>query len=477
MRIRPILLAVALVLAGSTVVALQVATPEFPHQAHERLFPVCEGCHTGVVTGEAEMLYPDPASCAQCHDGERQKRVEWTPPGPRPSNLRFFHPEHRELVREADEEATCSTCHVSGDPPVSRMSVGPPRAEFCLGCHTHATDVHIAVTAGVECSACHISLVEAERLTVERVAAFPKPPSHEEPDFLSRHAPGTPAQQFSCSVCHSRDTCERCHLNADRLPEVDVLLADPRIAFLLLGRGPEYPLPETHLDPSWDWAHGRLALSNPGSCANCHTQPACLSCHLQGTGRAVALEHLPRQTPERPRGVQIARGPGDVHPADFTTQHGAWAATGALQCAQCHTERYCADCHAGSDSREFHPSNFMERHAVEVFAGRTDCQSCHSTETFCRDCHVSTGIASAGRMDVAFHTAQPLWLLTHGQAARTNLASCTACHRQTDCLACHSTIRGWGVSPHGPGFDANRVAARNRATCQWCHLGDPLSGI
>jgi hypothetical protein len=175
--------------------------------------------------------------------------------------------------------------------------------------------------------------------------------------------------------------------------------------------------------------------------------------------------------------VIIERGAEPVHSVDFATRHGSWAATGALQCAQCHTETYCVDCHVGPNEREFHLPNFMERHAFEVFASPTECQSCHSTETFCRDCHVSAGIASGGRLDVAFHTAQPLWLLTHGQAARTGLESCASCHRQTDCLACHSSIGGWGVSPHGSGFDGNRVAARNRLTCQWCHLGDPLGGL
>jgi hypothetical protein len=477
LSVRLLILTMGLVLAAGVVLALQVAEPSFPHERHERLFPVCAGCHVGVVTGVTEELYPDLASCTQCHDGTREEPVEWSPPGPRASNLRFFHPDHRELVQRAGAEADCGTCHVSGDPPTSRMSVGPARAEFCLGCHTHAAEAHLVVTQTVECSACHIPLTEATRLPVERLAAFPWPPSHDDPGFLSGHAPDTPAQQFSCAVCHARQTCERCHLNADRLPEVAALQPDPRIALLLDGRAPEYPLPESHLAAGWDWAHGPFALSDPGSCANCHTQPTCLSCHLQGNARALVVERLPLPTPERPRGVEIARGAESVHPVDFATQHGGWAATGALQCTQCHTQTYCADCHAGQDSRDFHLPNFMERHAVEVFAGRTDCQSCHSTEAFCRDCHIGVGVASSGSMDAAFHTAQPLWLLTHGEAARTNLVSCTSCHRQTDCLACHSTIRGWGVSPHGPGFDASRTAARNRLTCQWCHLGDPMGGI
>jgi hypothetical protein len=37
-------------------------------------------------------------------------------------------------------------------------------------------------------------------------------------------------------------------------------------------------------------------------------------------------------------------------------------------------------------------------------------------------------------------------------------------------MQCHSTI-GWGISPHGPGFDPRRVTTRNNQTCGYCHIG------
>jgi hypothetical protein len=172
--------------------------------------------------------------------------------------------------------------------------------------------------------------------------------------------------------------------------------------------------------------------------------------------------------------VDLTAAGENVHPPDFGYRHGVFAATGALQCTECHSQQYCSDCHQAQDSREFHPMNFLERHALEVFAGGADCQSCHSTEAFCRDCHVESGIASQGRLNVAFHSAQPLWILAHGQAARIGMESCASCHRQTDCLACHSTFLGRGVNPHGPGFDAQGMQSRNRVTCRWCHVGDPV---
>jgi hypothetical protein len=74
-------------------------------------------------------------------------------------------------------------------------------------------------------------------------------------------------------------------------------------------------------------------------------------------------------------------------------------------------------------------------------------------------------------MNAAFHTGQSTWILSHGQAARTGMESCASCHRQNDCVRCHSASGGWGVNPHREGFQANALGARNSASCRWCHLG------
>jgi hypothetical protein len=161
-----------------------------------------------------------------------------------------------------------------------------------------------------------------------------------------------------------------------------------------------------------------------------------------------------------------------VHDAGFRTGHRTAAATAALSCAGCHEQRFCSDCHAGEGSRRFHPANFVQRHAADSYGRETQCSSCHNTELFCRSCHRATGLASNGRLDVAFHDAQPQWLLQHGRAARQGLQSCATCHAQRDCLACHSTT-GWGVNPHGPGFQAGRLANRNATQCLFCHLQVP----
>jgi len=463
--------AVLLVASGALLASLRGDDP-FPHEAHEGLFPTCEGCHAGVVTGVDAELFPEPASCLECHDGVREERVEWEPRGPRVSNLDFFHPGHQELVVAWRDFADCRTCHAPDDPPV-RMAVAAAPPEGCLECHVHAADAHLDPAA--ECAVCHVPLTRARELPTTRIAAFPWPDSHDEPGFLSNHAPDTPLEQISCGICHARNTCERCHVNADRLEEIVALERDPRVASLEEGKVAEYPVPDSHLAPGWGWDHGAPALANPAVCSNCHTRPSCTECHLDGGVRAVdVIATLPDPVPGGAPGVDLGDAADRVHPFDFGERHATFAATGALQCSECHSQQYCSDCHAAADSREFHPDNFLERHALEVFSGGSNCQSCHSTEAFCRDCHVQSGVASQGQLNVAFHTAQPLWILSHGQAARIGLESCASCHRQTDCMACHSTFLGWGINPHGPGFDARSMASRNRVTCQWCHVGDPI---
>jgi hypothetical protein len=179
---------------------------------------------------------------------------------------------------------------------------------------------------------------------------------------------------------------------------------------------------------------------------------------------------------DRATGVERQQMAGTPHAGDIAERHGALAATGKPDCAQCHAPTFCSSCHVGSDSRAFHAVNYAERHAADVFAARADCRSCHNTERFCRDCHVQTGVASQGRMNAAFHNAQPTWVLSHGQAARTGLESCASCHRQNDCMRCHSAAGGWGVNPHGQGFAASRLSSRAGVTCRLCHPGNPGGG-
>jgi hypothetical protein len=68
-----------------------------------------------------------------------------------------------------------------------------------------------------------------------------------------------------------------------------------------------------------------------------------------------------------------------------------------------------------------------------------------------------------------YHDANQFFNAGHGGAARQSLETCVSCHVERDCLTCHSALGGRHFSPHGPGFDAARLAKKNPQMCSACH--------
>jgi hypothetical protein len=455
-------------------VAASQGAPRFPHEKHARVFPVCEGCHAGILTGASDDAFPSYEDCARCHDGVREKKVAWRVRSQRNSNLHFSHPDHRADVARAGDSTTCLTCHATTDPP-RRMAVAGPDPNRCVQCHAHRNEAHIVPTAA--CRTCHVPITDATGLSAERISRFPKPAWHDAQDFSSAHGKVTGTQAASCAVCHARETCERCHANAERVPLIAALSRDARFASLESGRAARYDVPASHQGGDWRDKHGASARQSPVSCANCHTQTSCETCHAGGSGTSrTAIRALPGPGVRAGLGVSPSRIVLPLHPVGFQTRHGSAAASGGVNCTQCHAQQVCAGCHSAPESRRFHSPNFVERHAVDVFTNGADCQTCHNTQRFCLDCHRQSGVAAEAKMNAAFHDGKATWILSHGQAARTGMESCASCHRQNDCVRCHSASSGWGVNPHRPGFQASARASANSASCRWCHLGPLPSG-
>lgn len=495
-----VVLVAGLLLAGAGALLSLGGGEGFPHDRHAGLFPVCLGCHAGIATGDPAAVYSvRPSECARCHDGEREPRVDWEGPPPRASNLDFSHPAHVDEAERHGEATECGTCHRVSE-AAGRMEVTAASAERCLSCHAHEAPAHLA--AETDCLTCHRTLVASGELSVGQVARFPAPSAHESPSFLFEHAGPARATPERCSVCHARESCTRCHLNADRLDVVRGLPRDDRVAALVADEPGEWPLPASHREPDWELAHGTPARASIESCSNCHAAESCTACH--GGAATGVISELPRPGPGEPPGVRLAarRPPG--HPPDFATRHGAAAATRLPECSTCHAESLCAECHdrpvssggrpdGGGSPGEgpgngaggawapepdggFHPVNFVLRHGAEAFAARSECSECHSGEAFCRSCHESMGIAATTRRSTggAYHDAADAWLIQHGRAARQGLQECASCHRQSSCLRCHSARSGLRIDPHGPGFDPDRVADRSLMSCAVCHRADQI---
>ncbi|MDH3222550.1 MAG: hypothetical protein OEO23_02450 [Gemmatimonadota bacterium] len=455
---------VALAMGGAAatgVHAIVERAPLFPHEEHDGLFPLCTGCHAGIETGVGAEIFPDEQTCLNCHDGVVEEAVAWVEPQSHPSNLRFSHLVHMERQQVAGEAWDCASCHGEGSRP-DLMTVERASPEGCLTCHAHEAPSHLIESR--DCAACHTVLPEARGLTEEVIAAFPQPASHLEPDFQGSHGTLAVEEGNSCAFCHSQESCTRCHANGAALPAVRALATDARVAAVVSETAPHYSEPATHLDSGWNELHGQLAIEEVSSCANCHTESSCRGCHT-GVGPA-ALNTLPSLAEDDPRGVRVAVLA--VHRSGFSGQHGAAAAAAAASCESCHTSDTCTTCHNGPGGG-FHPVNFLQMHGPESYGRESDCTSCHSTEVFCRSCHVSTGMGPEGNLRVAFHSAQPGWLLGHGNAARQGLESCASCHRQVDCMQCHAAVGSWSINPHGPDFDGDRLSAKNVSSCNLCH--------
>ncbi len=504
MKIR--LLIVPALLAAAALSAQQ-PRGTFPHARHAKLFPTCAGCHAGILTGDSAQMFPTKEVCAQCHNGTDVRRVAWSGPPWPVTNLKFSHTEHALLSAQGGSPVPCASCHgFEAGRDTAWMHVAAADPSACIACHRHRAPEHLAASA--VCSTCHEPLVQAKNLSAAMVAAFPKPPSHSNPDWISTHAPTNGAQLAQCAICHARESCERCHPNADQVPAIRALGSDARVAALVRDLKPVYFTPASHVATGWTYNHGHEARANPATCASCHTQTSCRSCHI-GTLGANVIAKLPTAKPGRASGVVLVHTvspplPGSampapptataaaavvllaagrdtvrpvrvhVHPDGFTTNHKAAASSGQLDCQGCHQPRDCTACHDGVSRRgNYHPDDFMSRHAEAAYAQEQNCSTCHRVETFCRSCHQKSGIASNGGVRGTAHTGQPLWLLQHGQAARQGLTACTACHQQRDCLRCHSSL-GLHVNPHGPNFDAATMEAKNKQMCLICHLTDPL---
>lgn len=125
-----------------------------------------------------------------------------------------------------------------------------------------------------------------------------------------------------------------------------------------------------------------------------------------------------------------------------------------------------------------HRGDFDRRHGRAARANPRSCTSCH-TEASCRACHDRTALPSS--------VHPPGYTAFHAIDARRDASSCSSCHTpQTFCRDCHMTaregFRGRSAPPGGTKFHPNdwtrpgdhptrhgREARANLTTCTSCH--------
>ncbi len=349
------------------------------------------------------------------------------------------------------------------------MRVSSAVVENCLECHGIRT-AHLSAP-DTACVTCHVPLVQAVRLTEERVKGFPVPDSHREPGFASTghgklaRAGGAPVAA-SCATCHARDYCTQCHVNAPEVQAIQALGPDPRS----LAIEAKLEAPEDHADPNFLRRHGGQVRKESGRCAVCHTQQSCVACHV---GSPASVQAIPIAGPGRGPGATIHRERPISHGQNFSKTHAEPASARPQTCSGCHARAECLSCHrpdAAEASPGFHPAGFLTTHPSAAYSRESSCSECHNQGQFCTNCHVNAGLVSPGRLrGTGYHDAKQSFLLNHGQAARQSLETCVSCHSERDCLTCHSAVGGRRFDPHGPGFDAATLKRKNPSMCTACH--------
>ena len=151
-----------------------------------------------------------------------------------------------------------------------------------------------------------------------------------------------------------------------------------------------------------------------------------------------------------------------------TREHRILADRASNNCADCHQQSFCLDCHNGGNVETSlkkslsrtgetmpttHRSDFISIHPIKAKDDPQSCYRCHE-QRFCSDCHAK--IPNRGAMQIKGHTAigntqryflirtsPPSDVAIHAAEARRNLQSCEGCHPDAVvCAQCHSLTPG-----------------------------------
>jgi hypothetical protein len=377
------------------------------------------------------------AFAALAADGHRGEfRSEIVLPAQR-IDLRFDHGKHLALG------AQCVLCHASVPSSTTALDRHIPDHATCAICHRMEREDGGALYPKSACTTCHEGFADGAPTQLDpRFMPLPGAPSpgslvlpparlafphatHVDEGIpcldchvgIDKATVGTRdhlPNMYDCLECHdgrkAPDGCTTCHLQ------------DPsgRVETSFPGSPPLKPggrfRPDDHGDPEWLRLHEHGARTEPRSCDACHEPRECLVCH---------------------DGVQKP----PIHGSDFVMTHGLLAQRRDPQCSACHEASFCTDCH---DAAKVRPGAFPSPLAEPPGTGRF---------------HPEGWAGAIGTIAGPEH---------HSHQARRALDTCTTCHEQDDCVACHAA-----VNPHGERFtdapSAWRYGAGDAPVCAECH--------
>lgn len=304
--------------------------------------------------------------------------------------------------------------------------------------------------------------------------------------------------EAACRTCHPIDRSQP-ELVVQGAPPVACRACHPGYAAGVVARVylPPPPLKfdhSAHRAAPCEACHGDLRTVDLATTQHLPTMAACLRCHRDGAEQRHCADcHLTRlggliETRfEHGTLVPEHDGLGDGHGPGFKDHHTQEARQVGATCTACHDASECVACHQGvTRPTDFHPGNYVLTHAVDARRGKPDCSACHRAQSFCVGCHEREGLGTRG--DTQFNSIDPArafhppgWASAgpgpnlHAREARRTITSCASCHREDECLKCHSAQPGAPhASPHPAGWRGSaqcRALDRgNRRMCLRCHI-------
>lgn len=239
------------------------------------------------------------------------------------------------------------------------------------------------------------------------------------------------------------------------------------------------------------------------------TDATCVTCHGEKGETLKPDSKVCQECHDAPFIAQVTFPAPQTHGPLWSFNHRPAAKLAAIDCAACHQQDFCLECHKAGRADEMgqlgnrmanvHRSEFSVTHPLTARTNPQLCSSCHEKD-FCVECHESFApedlrvlshrrgwsdlrVSGAAHADFAADSCQIChpgsvlpaheWSNAHAREARKDLASCQACHPDGDeCLRCHSANFGLRVNPHPKNWSdvKNRLDHASRGqTCRKCH--------
>lgn len=427
-------------------------------------------------------------TCVECHNDHHGRKFEMT----RFDQKKFDHNSTGYKLEGAHSTIECKDCHKAGN--IENAAIKKRDKTFlglqqtCVSCHK---DYHQG-TLDNKCISCHnMKKFKPAPGFDHNKAKYKLKGAHTKQACVDCHKKttknGLEFQEFtglkfsSCTSCHKDvhngkfgNNCLKCHSEES--------FKNPNIKTTFNHNQTDYPLTGMHVNVDCKSCHKGNTYTTPintSQCKNCHTDyhkgdfikkgnsPDCKECHVLEkaftfTNYGIA-EH--QKTSFNLEGSHIATPCAACHKSEEKWKFKSLG----TQCVDCHK-----DIHKGIISEKYYP--------------KSDCKQCHNSDVWNSVLfeHDKTGWKLEGKhaeatcKDCHSRKENGTYFLT-SQRFSSVKGKCTVCHEnihgdqfaingETDCLRCHSVIKGWDVN----NFDHSKTkfpldGKHINVECKACH--------